>query len=71
MNTKIIQIPATLRIQVPESMSEHDIRQIEKQMASEGVPTVDEGIMEAAVKEHLQISDLDTTGIIAADLWVY
>lgn len=68
---KTIEIPATLRIRVPASMSEHDMRQIEKEMASESTPTVDEGVLEGALKEHLEAFDVDSTGIISADLWVF
>lgn len=70
MNTKTIEIPALLRIEVPESLTEQEVRQLEKDIASESLATVQDGVMESALKEHLRTFETDPDRVISADLWV-
>lgn len=67
---KTIEIPATLRIEVPESLTEQEVRQLEKDIASECTATVQDGVMESALKEHLRTFDADDSRVINASLWV-
>lgn len=68
---KIIEIPATLRLTVPDDTTPEQIERLVTASCADAIATVDEGVMEDAVKEHIEIEDKDIAKkVIHADLWV-
>lgn len=71
MGVKTIEVPAKLFIEVSDAMTEEDIRQLKRDLESECLGTVQQGVMEPALQEHLSAFNTDPKRVLSAQLWVF
>lgn len=71
-NTKIIEIPALLRVMVPADTSPDDVERICKASVSSALATVENDELLTSVKEHIEMDEPKLANSIShADVWVF
>ena len=70
-NTKIIEIPALLRVMVPANTSPEEVERIYTASVSNALATVENDELLTSVKEHIEMNEPELAKTIShADIWV-
>lgn len=67
---KIIEIPATLRVFVPDNTSDEQIKALSEGMTSNTCGTVEEEVLDEQLKKHIKSVGGNADLLIGSDLWV-
>jgi hypothetical protein len=69
---RIISIPATLRIMVPEGTTDEECQKLAEATQSEANATLNEKPILSEVKEHIRMFEPELSGkLVDADIWVW